>query len=40
VDELYISMKNKRYRVSRATVYNTLDGCNKAILLKSMKNIF
>lgn len=25
VDELYISMKNKRYRVSRATVYNTLD---------------
>ncbi|GAB3883918.1 Fur family transcriptional regulator [Spirosoma agri] len=25
VDELYISMKNKNYRVSRATVYNTLD---------------
>ncbi|MEM6299148.1 MAG: transcriptional repressor, partial [Bacteroidota bacterium] len=25
VDELYISMKNKSYRVSRATVYNTLD---------------
>lgn len=25
VDELYISMKNKKYRVSRATVYNTLD---------------
>lgn len=25
VDELFISMKNKSYRVSRATVYNTLD---------------
>lgn len=25
VEELYISMKNKKYRVSRATVYNTLD---------------
>jgi len=25
VEELYISMKNKNYRVSRATVYNTLD---------------
>ena len=25
VESLYISMKNKRYRVSRATVYNTLD---------------
>ncbi|RYC70401.1 Fur family transcriptional regulator [Spirosoma sordidisoli] len=25
VDELYISMKNKKYQVSRATVYNTLD---------------
>ena len=25
VEELYISMKNKRYQVSRATVYNTLD---------------
>lgn len=25
VDELFISMKNKKYRVSRATVYNTLD---------------
>lgn len=24
VEELYISMKNKKYRVSRATVYNTL----------------
>lgn len=25
VEELYISMKNRKYRVSRATVYNTLD---------------
>jgi Fur family ferric uptake transcriptional regulator len=25
VESLYISMKNKQYRVSRATVYNTLD---------------
>ncbi|MDB5258430.1 MAG: furR [Chitinophagaceae bacterium] len=25
VENLYISMKNKNYRVSRATVYNTLD---------------
>jgi Fur family transcriptional regulator, ferric uptake regulator len=25
VEELYISMKNKKYQVSRATVYNTLD---------------
>jgi Fur family transcriptional regulator, ferric uptake regulator len=25
VEHLYISMKNKNYRVSRATVYNTLD---------------
>jgi Fur family ferric uptake transcriptional regulator len=25
VEQLYISMKNKNYRVSRATVYNTLD---------------
>jgi len=25
VDSLYIGMKNKRYTVSRATVYNTLD---------------
>jgi len=31
VEHLYISMKNKNYRVSRATVYNTLDllvACN------------
>ncbi len=25
VESLYIKMKNKSYRVSRATVYNTLD---------------
>jgi Fur family transcriptional regulator, ferric uptake regulator len=25
VDDLYISMKNKKYQVSRATVYNSLD---------------
>lgn len=25
VEELYISMKNKRFQISRATVYNTLD---------------
>ena len=25
IDSLYISMKNKKYQVSRATVYNTLD---------------
>lgn len=25
VESLYVSMKNKSYRVSRATVYNTLD---------------
>jgi Fur family transcriptional regulator, ferric uptake regulator len=25
VEELYIAMKNKRFQISRATVYNTLD---------------
>jgi len=25
VEELYISMKNKKYRVSRATLYNTIE---------------
>lgn len=25
VEELYITMKNKKYRVSRATLYNTID---------------
>ncbi len=31
VESLYISMKNKKYRVSRATLYNTIDllqACN------------
>lgn len=31
VESLYVNMKNKNYRVSRATVYNTLDlllGCS------------
>jgi Fur family ferric uptake transcriptional regulator len=31
VESLYILMKNKNYRVSRATLYNTIDlllGCN------------
>lgn len=34
VESLYISMKNKNYRVSRATVYNTLDilvDCNLVV---------
>ncbi|MDA3880945.1 MAG: transcriptional repressor [Prolixibacteraceae bacterium] len=25
IESLYISMKNKKYRVSRATIYNTID---------------
>lgn len=25
VEELYVTMKNKKYRVSRATLYNTID---------------
>ena len=25
IEELYISMKNKKYRVSRATLYNTIE---------------
>src|SRR6056297_4041541 len=25
IESLYISMKNKKYRVSRATLYNTID---------------
>jgi Fur family ferric uptake transcriptional regulator len=31
VEELYVQMKNKKYRVSRATLYNTIDlllACN------------
>ncbi|MBX3102560.1 MAG: transcriptional repressor [Bacteroidetes bacterium] len=34
VESLYIHMKNKNYRVSRATVYNTLDllvGCDLVV---------
>ena len=31
IETLYVSMKNKKYRVSRATLYNTIDllkACN------------
>lgn len=34
VDTLYIQMKNRNYRVSRATVYNTLDLLLEAGLVK------
>ncbi|MCO6495281.1 MAG: transcriptional repressor [Bacteroidetes bacterium] len=34
VDTLYIQMKNRKYRVSRATVYNTLDLLLEAGLVK------
>jgi Fur family transcriptional regulator, ferric uptake regulator len=33
VESLYVSMKNKGYRVSRATVYNTLDLLNQCNLV-------
>jgi Fur family transcriptional regulator, ferric uptake regulator len=33
VEELYISMKNKKYQVSRATVYNTLDVLHECDLI-------
>ncbi len=42
VEELYISMKNKNYRVSRATVYNTLDillDCNLIVKHQFGKNL-
>ena len=42
VEALYISMKNKNYRVSRATVYNTLDvlvDCDLVIKHQFGKNI-
>jgi Fur family transcriptional regulator, ferric uptake regulator len=42
VESLYISMKNKNYRVSRATVYNTLDlleECNLVTKHQFGKNI-
>jgi Fur family transcriptional regulator, ferric uptake regulator len=34
VESLYINMKNKNYRVSRATVYNTLDLLMECELVK------
>lgn len=34
VEELYISMKNRKYRVSRATVYNTLDLLQECSLVR------
>jgi Fur family ferric uptake transcriptional regulator len=42
VESLYISMKNKNYRVSRATVYNTLDilvDCNLVTKHQFGKNL-
>jgi Fur family ferric uptake transcriptional regulator len=42
VEELYISMKNKKYQVSRATVYNTLDvleGCDLVTKHQFGKNL-
>lgn len=34
VEELYISMKNKKYRVSRATLYNTIELLLSASLVR------
>lgn len=42
IETLYISMKNKNYRVSRATLYNTIDlllDCNLVIKHQFGKNI-
>ena len=42
VESLYVSMKKKNYRVSRATVYNTLDilvGCDLVTKHQFGKNI-
>lgn len=42
VDSLYIGMKNKKYAVSRATVYNTLDilvECDLVMMHQFGKNI-
>jgi Fur family transcriptional regulator, ferric uptake regulator len=42
VESLYINMKNKNYRVSRATVYNTLDlllECNLVVKHQFGKNL-
>ena len=46
IESLYISMKNKKYRVSRATLYNTIDllhatwleNINSAITLRNLKD--
>ncbi|MCB9203174.1 MAG: transcriptional repressor [Flavobacteriales bacterium] len=34
VDQLYIKMKNKNYRVSRATIYNTIEVLSNAELVR------
>ncbi|MCB0401245.1 MAG: transcriptional repressor [Flavobacteriales bacterium] len=34
IEELYVSMKNKKYRVSRATLYNTIDLLMEANLVR------
>ncbi|MGI9527697.1 MAG: Fur family transcriptional regulator [Weeksellaceae bacterium] len=34
IDELYIRMKNKKYRVSRATLYNTMELLMEAKLVR------
>jgi len=42
VESLYISMKNKNYRVSRATIYNTIDlllDCKLVVKHQFGKNI-
>lgn len=42
VESLYIKMKNNKYRVSRATLYNTIDllvGCNLVIKHQFGKNV-
>lgn len=42
IESLYIFMKNKNYRVSRATLYNTIElllGCNLVIKHQFGKNI-
>mgnify|MGYP001483055820 CR=1 FL=1 len=42
IESLYISMKNKKYRVSRATLYNTIEllfDCNLVVRHQLGKNI-
>ncbi len=34
VDQLYVRMKNKNYRVSRATIYNTIEVLTQANLIR------